>query len=276
MSFNEIKQHGTEDFPYQLYKVDKNHPRYIMATHWHSSIELIRVLSGELQVTLEDQTITCTSGDILLVNSEVIHGAIPKNCVYRCLVFNPAFLKTGNDRCNLFLENLLMQEYFLCEKIQDEEVRQIVCDMMQAMEEQKDGYTFKVIGLSAMLFGVIQEKGLFSKEHHTGKDTQKIHKLKKVLKFMRDNFSEEITLDDMARVADLSTKYFCSFFKNMTGTTPVKYLLAYRVECAARKLIGSDDSITKIAYDCGFNDLSYFIKTFKDLKKITPKNYRKK
>ena len=62
----------------------------------------------------------------------------------------------------------------------------------------------------------------------------------------------------------------------MTGTTPVKYLLTYRIERAARKLLSTDESITQIAYDCGFNDLSYFIKTFKDIKKITPKNYRKK
>ena len=97
-----------------------------------------------------------------------------------------------------------------------------------------------------------------------------------MLKYIRDNFASEITLDDMARQAGLSTKYFCAFFKNMTGTTPVKYLLAYRVERAARKLLGTDESITRIAYDCGFNDLSYFIKTFKDVKRITPKNYRMK
>ena len=99
--------------------------------------------------------------------------------------------------------------------------------------------------------------------------------MKRVLKYIRDNFASEITLDDMAREAGLSTKYFCAFFKTMTGTTPVKYLLTYRIERAARKLIGSDDSITQIAYDCGFNNLSYFIKTFKTIKKITPTSYRR-
>ena len=276
MSFNELKQHGTEDFPYELYKIDPYHPRYKMEMHWHTSLELIYVISGSLKVTLDDRTLRCQSGDILLVNSEVIHGAIPENCVYRCLVFNPAFLKTGNDACNVFLENLLLQECFLCEKIEEESVRKIVCDMIQAMDERKDGYIFKVIGLSVQFFGVIQEKRLFSREYHSGRDMQKIHKLKRVLTYIRDNFASELTLDEMAQVADLSTKYFCSFFKTMTGTTPVKYLLAYRIERAARKLISTDESITKIAYDCGFNDLSYFIKTFKDFKKITPKHYRKR
>ena len=147
---------------------------------------------------------------------------------------------------------------------------------MDEMDARTDGFAFKVIGLAAQFFGTVQQKQYFARQAYAGRDTQKIHKLKKVLKYIRDNFANEITLDDMAREADLSTKYFCSFFKSMTGTTPVKYLLTYRIERAARKLLSTDESITQIAYDCGFNDLSYFIKTFKEIKRITPKNYRKK
>ncbi|MBQ8309204.1 MAG: AraC family transcriptional regulator [Clostridia bacterium] len=276
MSFNEIKQHGTEDFPFELYNVDKEHPKYKMAFHWHASVELIRVIDGRLSVTLDDRVFEATAGEILFVNSEVIHGATPTNCVYQCLVFNPAFLKTGNDGCNLFLDNLLSQNAHIPERIEDETLKSLVIKMMQEMDERKDGFAFKVIGLAAQFFGTVQEKQYLARQAYAGRDTQKIHKLKKVLKYIRDNFASEITLDDMARQAGLSTKYFCAFFKNMTGTTPVKYLLAYRVERAARKLLGTDESITRIAYDCGFNDLSYFIKTFKDVKRITPKNYRMK
>ncbi len=49
----------------------------------------------------------------------------------------------------------------------------------------------------------------------------------------------------------------------------------YRIEKAARALLGTDNSITEIAYSSGFNDLSYFIKTFSGLKKCTPGEYRK-
>ena len=276
MSFNELKQHGTEDFPFELYKLDQDHPRYKMAMHWHSSIELIHVLSGRLRLTLDERTFDCGAGDVVFVNSEVIHGGTPLNCQYRCLVFQPAFLRTGNHACNLFLDSLLSQECFVCEKIVDDEARAVILAMMEAMDGQRAGYAFQVIGLAAQLFGVIQERGLFERALKHGKDTQKIYTLKRVLKYIRDNFASEITLDDMAREAGLSTKYFCAFFKSMTGTTPVKYLLAYRIERAARKLVGSDDSITQIAYDCGFNNLSYFIKTFKQLKKITPTSYRRR
>lgn len=276
MSLNEIKQHGTVDFPFGFYRLDKWHPRYKMAFHWHGFTELIHVIKGELSITLDNKNFSAKAGDVLFVNSEVIHGATPKNCEYECLVFNPAFLKTGNVQCDLFIDDLLSRHFCLPERIEDEETKAVVCTLMQTMYEQKKGYTFQALGLTMQFFGLMQQKGLFAREEYATKDAAKIYKLKKVLKFIRDNFASEITLDDMAREADLSTKYFCSFFKNMTGTTPVKYLLTYRIERAARKLLGTDMSITQIAYDCGFNDLSYFIKTFKEIKKITPKAYRAK
>ena len=61
----------------------------------------------------------------------------------------------------------------------------------------------------------------------------------------------------------------------MTSKKPMEYLNSYRVEKAAAKLLTSDASITDIAYSCGFNDLSYFIKTFKSLKGVTPARFRK-
>ena len=79
----------------------------------------------------------------------------------------------------------------------------------------------------------------------------------------------------MAQVAGVSPKYFCSFFKTMTAKTPVEYLNNYRVEKAAAMLLSSDSSVTDIAFSCGFNDLSYFIKVFRDLKGISPKKFRK-
>jgi len=61
----------------------------------------------------------------------------------------------------------------------------------------------------------------------------------------------------------------------MTTKTPVEYLNSYRIEKASRKLLNTDMSVTSVAFSCGFNDLSYFIKTFKAIKGITPAKYRK-
>ena len=78
----------------------------------------------------------------------------------------------------------------------------------------------------------------------------------------------------MANVVGFTTKYFCQYFKKMTGKTPIDYLISFRIEWASRKLVETDESITSIAYSCGFNDTSFFIRTFRRLKNTTPKKYR--
>jgi len=58
MIYNELKQHGTEDFPIEMYHIEKNHTRYEMSAHWHNEIEIIRVLKGELNIKLNNNTYT--------------------------------------------------------------------------------------------------------------------------------------------------------------------------------------------------------------------------
>ena len=72
----------------------------------------------------------------------------------------------------------------------------------------------------------------------------------------------------------MSPKYFGAFFKQMTGKTPFDYLCTYRIEKAARMLKNTDKNVTEIAFCCGFNDLSYFIKRFKQTYGISPGSYK--
>ncbi len=276
MSYNELKQHGTEDFPFGIYKVNRAHPQYEMTFHWHTSLEFIRVLSGELHLTLDNRQFHLSAGEVAFINSETVHGATPKDCVYECLVFNLAFLKTGNAACDGFIDNLLSRSESLEEKPTDKEIIRLTHRVFEEMEKENAPAPFKSLAALHALLGEIQEKRAFIAymPPSSVQDRKKIVKLKTVLKYVRENFSQNITLDDMAAVAGLSCKYFCKFFKNETGTTPVNYLMAYRIERAARKLLSSDLSVTQIAYDCGFNDLSYFTKTFKAFKNATPKEYR--
>ena len=277
MIYNELKLHGREDFPFELDHVNPSHPKYEMAFHWHSNLELIRVLSGELFLTLDNRAQTLKTGDIAFINSETVHGATPSDCLYECIVFNLGFLRTNNRQCDAFIENLLTHSSYLIERPTDNRIKTLVNLIFEETEKNGAGTPFKVIGLFHELLGEIEEKKLFTSHlpPSSDHDQKKVVKLKAVLKFLRENFASDITLDDMSAVAGFSRQYFCKFFKDMTGTTPVNYLMAYRIERAARKLLGSDLPITQIAFDCGFNDLSYFIKTFRSFKHVSPKEYRK-
>ena len=88
---------------------------------------------------------------------------------------------------------------------------------------------------------------------------------------MESSYNKQITLEEMAGSVDMSPKYFCRFFHEMTHRTPIDYLNYYRIERACYQLMTTDQSITEVAYSSGFN----FIKTFKKYKGTTPKQYLK-
>jgi len=279
MGYNEIKQHGTLDFPIQLYHVDKNHPKYEMASHWHQGLEIIRVLKGTLDVKLDNAKYVMSCGDVVFVNSEVIHSAIPsKDCIYECIVMNLEMLFTKDEASKYFIESILNQEYLIEEFFSSDNtiIQTEIENLFFAMNNMSSGYKFKVIGSLYQLFGMIIDNHLYRSSHYDNDSLKdkSIPKLKKALAFIRSNYDKPITLEEVAEHTGMSPKYFCSFFKKMTLKTPMEYLKAYRIERASRKLLNTDMSVTDIAYSSGFNDLSYFIKTFKEVKGVTPQKFR--
>ena len=273
MAFNEIKLHGTEDFPLELYCIDKNHPKYEMAHHWHANLELMRILKGNSTVQLNDRKYEVTKGDVLFINSEVVHSALPQNCEYECIVFDPHFVAT-NSEFEEVVANIVNHDMVVKEFSEDEEIKRIINNLFDAMKEAKNKFT--ITGILYSLFGEIISRNYFDEKLYTENENAKnLYKLKKVLNYIRTSYSKQITLKDMAQIAGVSPKYFCSFFKTMTAKTPMEYLNSYRIEKAAAKLLSTDESVTDIAYSCGFNDLSYFIKVFRDFKGISPKQFRK-
>lgn len=278
MSYNELKQRGTEDFPIELYQIDKTHSRYEMSAHWHNEIELIRVLDGELHVRLNNNTYTVRKNEIIFVNSETVHQASPVNCVYECIVFHLDFIPALNIGTVYLVERLKNHEYIIDEYNTDNDspFAKAINTLFTLMAAKSSGYKFKVIGAIYNLLGEIVDLH----KYHTAEsgslaEDRNVSKLKIVLSYIRNNYDTNITLQDMAQTAEMSPKYFCYFFREMTTKTPVEYLNLYRIEKASSKLMKTDMSVTDIAFSCGFNDLSYFIKTFKAIKGITPAKYRK-
>ena len=108
---------------------------------------------------------------------------------------------------------------------------------------------------------------------------QKIDKEKKRLNdiqiFVICNVKRNIALSDIARHVGMNRASFCTFFKKATGKTFINYLNEFRIELACQLLKNSKNSIADICYETGFNDISYFNRTFKRLKKVSPTEYRR-
>lgn len=277
--YNELIERGTEHFSIELYKVDKNHPRYEMSSHWHSEIELIRVTSGELKVRLNEREYILKENEIIFVNPETIHGASPiGECFYECIVMRLDMLLTHDESCRFFIEGILNHDILLFEYHFDLSslFYTSVNSLFDAMASKSAGYKFSVLSaLYSMLAAAIKEE-LYTSVSSTSHNmvNSDLSKLKNALSFMRANFDKSLTLLDISMHSGMSEKYFCAFFKKMTNKTPMEYLILYRIERAARKLLKGNLSITEIALSCGFNDISYFIKTFKKIKGTTPLKFR--
>ena len=274
MSINELKTHGREDFPLQLYKLTPEHPKYVMVSHWHSSMEIIKVKSGTLNLTVDNISYTLNDNDVFIINAESVHGATPIDCFYDCLVFNPKFLKNQNNDCNNFIDKILNGEISFTSLVKDTFIKDSFITLFNDVESNKDAFT--IIGGLYKILGQLKQNNQFERslQDIDGKLYKK-QKIKIVLKYIRENYQSLITLETLAQITGLSTNYFSNYFKNLTGLSPINYLISYRIEKASNKLLSTDDSITKIAFDCGFTDLSYFIKVFKSHTGLTPNKYRK-
>jgi len=93
--------------------------------------------------------------------------------------------------------------------------------------------------------------------------------------YVQKNYDKKITLDEVSSLVNMSNVSFNRFIKKRTGKTFVEYLNANRISHASIQLIESDDSVSQIAFGCGFNNIANFNRVFKKMKNCTPSEFRK-
>lgn len=276
MNYSELyedKRHGTIDFPFELYCVNKNYPRYEMPFHWHVEYEMIIVKKGQLKLILDGKSFYVNEGESAFISGGVVHGGIPEECEYYCIVFDLAALFKDVALCSksvaIFLTNAdCFTGVYGAERKQSAIMREI----LYSMQNRDNGYDLNVIGLLWKLLGAFVSEPVISEGEQINKSQRQ--KLKDVLSYIRKNIDKNITLEELAQVSGMSPRYFCRVFKSMTGRTPIEYVNYYRIETASQMLITTGESVTDIALNCGFNDMSYFSKMFKKLKGINPSKFR--
>ena len=115
--------------------------------------------------------------------------------------------------------------------------------------------------------------GALENGNNSSTDTNRINV---IMAYIVENFKNDISLDDVANVANLTPNAFCKYFKKLTRKTFVDMVVQYRMNYAVQQLLHTDDPISSIALASGFNDMSYFYKTFKTKMGMSPLAYRKK
>lgn len=284
LTFYETVPHGTHEFPAEYHYLDMTHPRYHMSAHWHKEWELIRVLKGTFTMHVDEEEFILHEGDMLLVRDSMLHGGIAKDCIYECFLFDLHGLFRSLEsakkylrpvyRLDLLPELLYTKEkhpdvYATADTLLNTNYREITSPSPTNCRE------LVTVSCLGQLFGLILQNHLYTDNpEHSINSSQRIGQIKSVLEYVEQNYSSAITLDILADIAGMNPKYFCRIFKEITHQTPMDYVILYRIEQAARLLSTTDLSVIDIGMDCGFNDCSYFIRTFKKHMKMTPNKYR--
>jgi AraC family transcriptional regulator len=100
------------------------------------------------------------------------------------------------------------------------------------------------------------------------------HKLRRVTEFIEENLDRDLTLLEIAEIAELSPFHFARSFKQATGSTPIQFLMHRRVDLAKQLLVESELPIVEIGLRAGFKNQSHFTTLFRKLTAMTPKAYR--
>lgn len=103
---------------------------------------------------------------------------------------------------------------------------------------------------------------------------ENIEKINKIYKYVMENFTNKISLDEVAEIAFMTPPAFCKYFRHKTNKTFTNFVNEIRIGYACELLINSNDDISNIAFLSGFNNFTSFNKNFKKFTKVTPSEYR--
>lgn len=275
IDYRERREQGTFNFPIALYHENPHSPRYYMPYHWHPHYEIVRILSGTFHLTINNDNRVYRENDIIFITDGFLHGGIPQDCEYECVVFDLKILLMDNHACTKTIHDI-MNHKIMVHRLLSENSRKIpgiVSGLCESLSARETGYEFMTQGYLYQLIGAILSEHLYEEGTEDTASSERLNSIKNVLAYISENYNSNITLDTLAKIAGMNPRYFCRYFRSMTERTPIDYLNYYRIECACEMLSTKNISIKETAISCGFNDESYFIKTFHKYKGITPKQY---
>jgi AraC-like DNA-binding protein len=262
-------------------------PNFGTVWHYHPELEFHYIIRGEGVRFVGDDISNFNAGELLLLGENIPH-------MWRC---NEAYFKKDES---VTAEAIVIQ--FLPEFIgKDFLYMKEAAPILNLYEKAKSGLVIsgsikdEIIGLMnrsvsatglqriicilSMLELLVDNDELvpIASPQETQKFSSKENeRLNNVYNYTLKNFGQELTLEEVASVANLSVTSFCRYFKKMTQKTFHDFLIQVRISHAKRMLIENEASmIENVCYECGFNNKSNFFEHFKRTTGRTPQEYRR-
>lgn len=256
-----------DKFPLRFSIMDKDGPApTVYPLHWHEHMELLYSPDGSFEVSSGNEIFTSEKEDLVIINQNELHSTKRiSNCTLYCLRVSPAFFS------DIDFDNILFQTHIK----KDANIKEYIEKLFTENNFPREGSDTKIKGLSYMLMTRLIRNYKVENPNILKKKKKQL-KISSILSYISTYYAMNLTTADIAGKFYLSEYYFCHFFKDETGMSPVTYINKVRAEKAAVLLKSTNLPISEVAMRVGFNDSNYFSKIFKKYMGITPSGYRKR
>ncbi len=282
-SLREIAHHGSEEYPFQFYDEDIwQFDFHCVDWHWHPEVELMFIETGKADFLIGSDRHTLSSGTGVFINAQVVHRfESTESTRIPNIVFSPALLSQE--------ESLIYQKYirpvldspvkYQIFTFDDPDQKEILDTLLSVFAIQRLEHICEIRTVETLmrLWRMIYEsRGNIENDPMQQPSARTQAQLQIMLQYIHKNYPYQISLDDIANTVTLSKSSVLNIFNKNIHTSPVNYLVNYRLKCAAKLLAITEDSVLSIAHETGFENVGYFCRKFKDTFQLTPGEYRKR
>ncbi len=267
--------HNVTEFPITYFHDELvTLPDWAGPLHWHPDFEIATAECGVLDYQVGGQHIILEAGDSIFVNGNMMHGikqisgdvADPMpNIVFSGALIAPEASTIYQKYIQPIAQcDSLPFVVFRKSDSSHSEINSMIKDIYRQMDEKRAGYELAVQRSINRIFEFISLnfESLPKSEASRIQITNQI-RLQKMLTFIYENYASPITLEDIAKAADISRSEAGRCFQAYMGCSPVDMLIQYRLQTAHGLLNEKTQTLQEISYACGFNSVNYFSRQFK-------------
>ena len=250
--------------------------------HIHDAIEILYVQQGSFTVYADDDEYKIFAGDIILFRSNVIHHVFAgeqKINSYYVLTISPDLIRSiaPAEMCGTYLLNFTFKRNnskCLWRKSETEGMKEVLYGFSLLENEFPSDEKYSDIGVKLAAGGVLLgllRHGADDGEQNVYNATDRTAEcIYKAMTYINRNYKEDITEEDVCSDVGMSQSYFSRTFKLVTGKSFKQYLNITRINHAERLLATTNKTVSDICFECGYNDVSYFIKVYREHKSVPP------
>ncbi|MFJ8247942.1 helix-turn-helix domain-containing protein [Peribacillus asahii] len=280
-SLKELTKHRTVALPIACYEttIAQNIHGYI-PLHWHEEIQFVLIVKGAATFQINEEKLVVREGNGLFINSGCLHMAKENNqsgCIYICLNVSPHFVLPQELYTTYVYPYIqatnLPYLYVDANERWGKNILEAIVNINQWIQQKSPYYEIDITVQLTLIWQNLIINGFQLEYNQT--EMLKNDRMKQMLNWIHLHYAEKIMLDDIARAGQLSRSECCRYFKRVLKTTPLNYVMDYRIQKSLSLLQQAEFNVTEVAYQVGFNSTSYFIDKFRKSMNMTPLAYKK-